>query len=83
MIESEQYEEIKFPIQYDKMINTVYEKTYREPGLIFNDKELMSKQNKVIGYLIKKMGSNLIKGKSIMNISLPVTIFDKRTLHHV
>ena len=65
------------------MINTVYEKTNKEPGLILRDKEMISRQDKVIGYLIKKMGSNLIKGKSVMNISLPVTIFDKRTLHHV
>jgi len=65
------------------MINTVYEKTNKEAGLILKDKEILSRQDKVMGYLIKKMGSNLIKGKSIMNTSLPVTIFDKRTLHQV
>ena len=65
------------------MIFTVYEKTNKEAGLILKDKEILSRQDKVMGYLIKKMGSNLIKGKSIMNTSLPVTIFDKRTLHQV
>jgi len=65
------------------MINTAYERTNSEPGLILRDKEMQTRQDKVIGFLIKKLGSNLIKGKSIMNISLPVTIFDKRTLHHV
>ncbi len=65
------------------MINKVYQKNLSEPGLVFIDQESISKQSNVISYLIKKMGSNLIKGKSIMNISLPVSIFDKRTLLHV
>ena len=65
------------------MINTVYERTNKESGLVLKDKDIISRQDKVIGFLIKKMGSNLLKGKSVMNISLPVTIFDKRTLHHV
>lgn len=65
------------------MIENSYEITIKEPGLIFLDKDIIEKQNKVIAFLIKKMGSNLIKGKSIMNVSLPVNIFDKRTLMQV
>jgi len=65
------------------MINTVYERLNNESGLILRDKEMITRQDKVVGFLIKKVGSNLIKGKSIMNISLPVSIFDKRSLHHV
>jgi len=80
---SDKFEEIKFATEYDNMIHTAYERTFNEPGLILRNKDMQSRQDKVIGYLIKKLGSNLIKGKSIMNISLPVTIFDKRTLHHV
>lgn len=30
--------------------------------------------------LLKKIGSNLLKGKSIMNISMPVTIFEDRSM---
>lgn len=30
--------------------------------------------------IIKQLGSNLISGKSIMNMSLPVEIFDKRSM---
>jgi hypothetical protein len=74
---------IKFAIEYDKMLEKCYEITIKEPGLIFLDKDIIEKQNKVISFLIKKMGSNLIKGKSIMNVSLPVNIFDKRTLLQV
>lgn len=65
------------------MINTIYQKSIKEPGLILTNKDMISRQDKVIGYLIKKIGGNLMKGKSIMNISLPVSIFDKRTLHQV
>lgn len=32
---------------------------------------------------MKSIGSNLLKGKSVMSISLPVNIFDKRTLLQV
>lgn len=45
-------------------------------GLVWYNKKEMEVQNKVLSYLIKKMGSNLIHGKSVVNISLPVTIFD-------
>ncbi len=51
--------------------------------MIFTDKSVIVKQDKVISFLIKKIGSNLIKGQSIMTISLPVNIFDKRTLLQV
>jgi hypothetical protein len=35
----------------------------------------MNAQKKVLGYIVKKMGSNLLQGKGILNISLPVDIF--------
>ena len=65
------------------MVSTVYERTMKEPGLIFKDQEVIERQDKVIGYLIKKIGSNIIKGKSVMNISLPINIFEGRTLLQV
>jgi hypothetical protein len=33
----------------------------------------------VLKLILKKIGSNLISGKSILNISLPVIVFDKRS----
>ncbi len=30
--------------------------------------------------IIKQLGSNLVSGKSVMNMSLPVEIFDKRSM---
>jgi len=49
-------------------------------GLLYKDADVISKQRKVILYLIKSMGANMLQGKSIMNVSLPVTIFDKYSL---
>jgi hypothetical protein len=74
-------EKILFGINYDMLIKTIYERSIKETeGLIYTDKVYMQKQDKVISFVLKKMGSNLIKGKSIMNVSLPIDIFDKRSL---
>jgi hypothetical protein len=48
--------------------------------MIFTNTQIIEKQRAVAGYMIKKIGLNLIKGKSIMNISLPINIFDYRTI---
>lgn len=45
--------------------------------LYFHNKPIIDAQRRVMGYLLKKLGSNIIQGKSIMNISMPVDIFDK------
>ena len=34
-----------------------------------------------IKYLVTKFSKNILQGKSVLNISLPVFMFDKRTLH--
>lgn len=44
-------------------------------GLFYKDEEKMNAQKKVLGYIIKKMGSNLFSGKGITSISLPVDVF--------
>ncbi len=49
-------------------------------GLIYKDVEAISKQRKAIFQLLKNLGSNILHGKSLMNISMPVGIFDKSTL---
>lgn len=45
-------------------------------GLIWKDYDLISKQKRVVFSLIKQMGANLLKGKSIMSVSLPITIME-------
>lgn len=61
------------------MIND-YEKKIGADGLIFKDLNVIEKQRSVAGYLIKNIGLNFIKGKSIMNVSLPINIFDQRSI---
>jgi hypothetical protein len=35
--------------------------------------------NSVINFMIKKIGSNLLQGKSVLSVSLPVIIFETRS----
>ena len=37
-------------------------------------------QKDIVKMILKQLGSNLVSGKSIMNMSLPVEIFDSRSL---
>ena len=73
-----------FKNNYTTDVTLKYERTLKEGGLIFKDEKTIEHQKKVISYLIKKLSSSLFNSKeSIMNISLPVTIFDERTLLQV
>lgn len=65
------------------MVFNEYIKSKEEPGLIFTNEEEKSKIERGVAWLLKKLGSNIISGQSIMTISLPVFLFDKRTLHEV
>lgn len=76
-------EEITYPYQYHNMVTEDYERTPGSEGLIFKNKEVIEKQRAVVGYLMKKIGTNLFTGKSIMNVSLPINIFDVRSLLEV
>ncbi len=49
-------------------------------GLIWKDYDQISKQKKVVFYLLKQIGFNLLRGKSIMSVSLPVTIMEPLTM---
>jgi len=73
----------RFPNDYFNDINFKYERSSKEDGLIYKDAKILDAQSKVLSYLVKKFGSNLLKGESIMNISLPVAIFDQRSLLQV
>ena len=58
-------------------------KTYGTEGLEFIDQETLKKQRGVFTYMVKKVGANLLTGKSIMNVSLPIYIFDPRSVLEV
>ena len=52
-----------------------------KPGLLYKNEEKKKIIYKTAKYLVTKMGKNILTGKSILNVSFPVFIFDKRTLH--
>jgi hypothetical protein len=63
----------------DLMLKTNYKKV--ESGLCeVVNQPLLKKQKQVLGYIIKQFGSALVTGKSIGSLSLPVTIFEPRSL---
>lgn len=43
------------------------------------DEQGLKEQKKVFSYLMSKIGGNLLEGKSITNISLPVYVFEKQS----
>lgn len=49
-------------------------------GLRFTDEEFLAKQKKVLGHFLRSMGKNLLEGKSIMNVSMPITIFGNESM---
>jgi len=51
----------------------------KEGGMLWYNKKELEVQGKVLTYLIKRLGSNLIQGKSVINISLPVDLFDTKS----
>lgn len=65
-------------------VNTVLEDKAFEKAeatsLVFTNDEIISDQRGVAFYLVKKIGINLLTGKSIMNISLPIKLFEPKSL---
>lgn len=48
-------------------------------GFKFINLQKLAMQKDVFKFLLKKMGANLIAGKSLMSVSMPVYIFEKRS----
>lgn len=71
---------ITYNLDYDNMIIRDYIKNYGTEGVEFINQETIRKHRSVITYILKKIGSNLLSGKSIMNVSLPIYIFDQKSL---
>ena len=44
-------------------------------GLWYKDEVKMEAQKKILGFVVRKIGTNLLAGKSVLSISLPVQIF--------
>ncbi len=50
-----------------------------EGGLIFINKKKIQDQKNVIKFILSQVAKNVLTGKSIMNISLPVDIFSSKS----
>lgn len=48
--------------------------------MIYQDFQVIKNQKNSLMYVIKQVGGNLISGKSVLNVSLPVDIFESRSL---
>lgn len=72
--------EYKFAIDYPNLMVTSFERKKDAAGLILTDKYYSDNLQKTVLWLVKKVGKALMNGQSVMNISLPVYIFDKRSM---
>ena len=71
----------QFYNDYENEWKNNYVNTPNKPGLLYTNEEAKKLGYKAIKYLIAKFSKNIFQGKSIFNNSLPVFLFDKRTLH--
>jgi hypothetical protein len=63
----------------NKMIKENYKKQ-KSGTLKMINQQLLKKQSQVLGYLIKQCGAAILTGKSVMQLSFPVTVFEPRSL---
>lgn len=66
--------------KYEDDYKNQYEISDKHSYLILTDKNVSDNIGKTMSWLIKKIGKTLFNGQSVMNISLPVFIFQARTM---
>ena len=71
----------KYEYDYENEWKNNYTNSYEKSGLLYINEEAKKIGYEAVKYLIAKFSKNVLQGKSILNISLPVFMFDKRTLH--
>jgi hypothetical protein len=79
----EEGEKITYNHNYKEHILTQYMIAQGENALKFTDHDCIEKQKGIITDIITKIGSNILTGNGIMNVSLPIRIFDERSLLEV
>eukprot|EP01103_Thecamoeba_quadrilineata_P012075 TRINITY_DN3028_c0_g1_i3.p1 TRINITY_DN3028_c0_g1~~TRINITY_DN3028_c0_g1_i3.p1 ORF type:complete len:132 (-),score=18.65 TRINITY_DN3028_c0_g1_i3:856-1215(-) len=52
---------------------------YGDGGYIYSDHEQIALQRGVVWELLKQLGNNITQGHNILNVSLPVKIFEPRS----
>ena len=71
----------KFYVDYENEWKRNYTNSPEKSGLLYIDEEKKNIIYKTVKYLVEKLGKNILHGKNVLNVSFPVFIFDKRTLH--
>ena len=75
--------EFIFPENCSKWLEVNFEIRKNVSGVVLIKQTEIENQKRVMNFIIKKIGNNVIKGQSLMNLSLPVYIFDKRSMLQV
>ena len=73
-------EPYQYYVDYENDWKNNYSNNPEKAGLVYLDEEAKNVGYEAVKYLVAKFSKNVLQGKSILNISLPVFMFDKRTL---
>ena len=73
-------EPFPFYQDYENEWKNNYSNNPEKSGLLYINEEAKKIGYEAVKYLVTKFSKNILEGKSILNISLPVFMFDKRTL---
>lgn len=73
-------DKIEYQKEYNDVLIKEYDRRLGEDGMIYKNSKVIEKQRGIATHMIKNIGINLLRGKSIMNVSLPINIFDTRTI---
>ena len=72
-------EPYNFQIQYENEWKNDYVNSTEKSGLLYINEQEKTRIYKSIKILITKFGKNLFEGKSIINVSFPIILYDKRS----
>lgn len=56
-----------------------WQRDEKKGTMFFLNEQIRKNQRQVIAFMLKQIGSNLLSGKSFMQISLPITIIEKQS----
>ena len=76
-------EQYNFQLKYEYEWKNDYVNSPDKSGLLYINEQEKNRIYKSIKYLIAKFGKNLFEGKSIINVSFPIFLYDKRAYSQV
>ena len=76
-------EPYNFKIKYENEWKNDYVNSPEKSGLLYINEQEKTKIYKSFKILITKFGKNLFEGKSIINVSFPIILYDKRAYSQV